>query len=305
MQSNLILNIQDLHKSYGSVRALRGVNLQVQQGELFGFLGPNGAGKTTTIRCLLDLIRPDKGSISIFGLDPQKEAVKVKELVGYLPGELHIEHNQRVGSALRYFAQLRGNNLDWSEVKVSAKRLELDLDLPVKNLSKGNKQKVGILIALMGKPKLLLLDEPTSGLDPLMQQVVYEMLREAQAAGSTVFFSSHILSEVEALANRVAIIRKGRIAEEVDPRHLGSMSMQRVKVRFAKPVPRADFSDLPGIQLLDGTNDQKLRFQVEGSIDPLVKALAKHKVLSMETSHLTLEEIFLAYYKNGNQEEQA
>jgi len=164
------IEIRNLYKSYGKVEALRGVNIDVA-GELFGFLGPNGAGKTTTIRCILDMIRPQSGSIHVFGLDPQKDSIAVHAQVGYLPGELNLESNLRVKSALRYFTELRGNNVEWDYVRQFAQRLDLDLDMPIKNLSKGNKQKVGLVQALMHRSQLLLMDEPTSGLDPLMQQV--------------------------------------------------------------------------------------------------------------------------------------
>jgi len=213
MNDTMAIVSQGLIKSYGRVQALRGVDLEVRRGEIFGFLGPNGAGKTTTIRCLLDLIRPQGGTIRVLGLDPQANPVAVKARVGYLPGELNLEPNLKVEGVLRYFNDLRGNKADWSFVLQLAERLRLDLAMPVKNLSKGNKQKVGVVQALMHRPELLLMDEPTVGLDPLMQQEVYRLLREAQAEGATVFFSSHVISEVEALAQRVAIIREGVIAE--------------------------------------------------------------------------------------------
>ncbi len=197
MSDQFAIKTQGLTKAYGQVQALRGVDLEVRRGEIFGFLGPNGAGKTTTIRCLLDLIRPQAGTIRVLGLDPQADSVAVRARTGYLPGELNLEANLRVEAALRYLNDLRGNKADWTYVQQLADGLELDLTMPIKNLSKGNKQKVGVVQALMSRPELLLLDEPTSGLDPLMQQAVYRLLREARTAGATIFFSSHIISEVE------------------------------------------------------------------------------------------------------------
>ncbi|MCD6344063.1 MAG: ABC transporter ATP-binding protein, partial [Anaerolineae bacterium] len=211
MSEEAALMAQGLTKSYGKVRALRGVDLEVRRGEIFGYLGPNGAGKTTTIRCLLDLIRPDGGAVRVLGIDPQADPVAVRARTGYLPGELALDPNMTVEDTLHYFNGLRGNQADWGFARRIAERLDLDLKPPIKNLSHGNKQKVGIVQALMHRPELLLLDEPTLGLDPLMQREVLALLREAKTDGATVFFSSHIMSEVEAVAERVAIIREGVI----------------------------------------------------------------------------------------------
>ncbi len=296
------LIIQGLTKSYGKVRALRGVDLQVQRGEMLGFLGPNGAGKTTTIRCLLDLIRPDGGTIRVLGLDPQADPVGVRSQVGYLPGELSLEANLKVEGVLRYFGDLRGNTIDWGYVRQLAGRLDLDLTMPVRNLSKGNKQKVAVAQALMARPKLLLLDEPTSGLDPLMQQEVYRLLKEARSAGATIFFSSHIIGEVEAIADRVAIIRQGVIVEEAEPSRLVSMSMRRVHVRFLQPVEPAELTAVQGVRLVSQRNGINLTLQVDGAMDGLIKALAAFPVVDFETERPSLEEVFLAYYEAGVKE---
>lgn len=296
------IKINGLHKSYGKVHALRGVNLEVKQGEIYGFLGPNGAGKTTTIRCMLDLIRPQAGSIDILNLDPQKQAVEVRSQVSYLPGELNLESNVKVLDVLHYFAELRGRVVSWDYVRALTKRLELDLNMPVKNLSKGNKQKVGLVQALMPRAKVLLLDEPTAGLDPLMQQVVYKMLKEAQAQETTIFFSSHIISEVEAIADRVAIIRKGVIAEEINPSQLASMTMRKVRVRFKKMVDTSPLVKLEGISLISKGNGLDITLKVEGDMDKLIKTLAKYPVSNIETLHHSLEEVFLDYYKDEERE---
>ena len=294
MDKQPALEIHGLTKSYGKVAALRGVDLEVDRGEIFGFLGPNGAGKTTTIRCLLDLIRPDGGAARVLGLDPQAEAVAVRARVGYLPGELNIEPNQTAERALRYFAELRGG-VDWAFVRELAERLQLDLRAAVKNMSKGNKQKVGVVQALMPRPELLLLDEPTAGLDPLMQQEVYGLLREAQAGGATVFFSSHIISEVEAIAKRVAIIRQGRIVETLAPHDLLRRSVRRVRVRLREPLPEGAL-----VGVLNTTDIQRdganLTVAVEGEMDALIKALAGFSVVDLETERPTLEEVFLTHY---------
>ena len=303
MPDEYAIKIQNLWKSYGNVQALRGVNLDVKQGEIFGFLGPNGAGKTTTIRCMLDLIRPQQGSIEIHGLDPKKDPVSVKSLVGYLPGELNMESNLNVEGQLRYYKDLRGNKIDWNYVRQLAERIELDLRLKIKNLSKGNKQKIGVLQALMARPQLLLLDEPTAGLDPLMQQEVYRLLREAQAVGTTVFFSSHIIDEVEHLADRVAIIREGVIVEEAEPGHLANLEIRNVRVRFMDPVDVDVLDHVDGISVISKADGSSVNLQVEGEMDKLIKALAAFPVADLEIEHPSLEEVFLAYYESDKKKE--
>ncbi len=301
MAGETALITEGLEKYYGSVHALRGVDLQVERGGIVGFLGPNGAGKTTTIRCMLDLIRPHAGTIRVLGLDPQADPVAVRRRVGYLPGELNLEQNMTGEDALRYFNQLRGNGVDWGYVRQLVDRLALDLKVAIKNLSRGNKQKVGLVQALMARPELLLLDEPTSGLDPLMQQEVYRLLREAQAGGATVFFSSHIISEVDAIAERIAIIRGGVIVEEAAPARLIDMAMRRVRVRFKTPVDPEALNQVNGVSVLS-VDDGEVRLQVEGEMDGLIKTLAGFPVFDLETEHPSLEEVFLAHYANDREE---
>lgn len=291
------LQIRGLTKSYGKVRALQGINLEVQYGEIFGFLGPNGAGKTTTIRCLLDMIRPDGGEARVLGLDPQKDPVAVQAHTGYLPGEMQFHDNMTVERQLRFFSDMRDRQAEWSTVKQMAERLDLDLKPQIKNLSKGNKQKIGVIQALMHTPELLLLDEPTSGLDPLMQQEVLTLLREANANGATVFFSSHIMSEVEEVAGRVAIIRSGKIVEIAQTESLTRRSVNRVIVRFKQPVKANGISNLPGVEILSQNNPTTIRLQVTGDMEKLVQTLGHFPVLDLETEHLSLEEAFLSYYK--------
>lgn len=301
MVEDIAIRTDGLIKNYGSVRALRGVDLEVRKGEIFGFLGPNGAGKTTTIRCMLDLIRPQGGSISILGINPQVDPVSVRSRVGYLPGELSMESNLKVENQLRYYADLRSNNLDWNYVKELAERIELDLNLAIKNLSKGNKQKVGVVQTLMSRPELVLMDEPTSGLDPLMQQEVYRLLREAQSEGTTVFFSSHIINEVEALADRVAIIREGVIIEEAEPSQLVTMEMRHVRVRFGSAIDATDLSKVEGVTLLT-QSDGIVTFRVEGEMDGLIKGLAAYPVSDLAVERTSLEEVFLRYYQGVEKE---
>lgn len=299
MNESLAIEIHELYKFYGPVKALQGVNLSVQRGEIFGFLGPNGAGKTTTIRCLLDLIRPNSGQLRIFGLDPQKDSLAVRSRIGYLPGELHIEDNLTVEGALRFFNRLRGNTTDWAYVRQLAERIDLDLKIAVKNLSKGNKQKVGVVQAMMHKPELLLLDEPTFGLDPLVQQEVLALVLKAKEEGATVFFSSHILSEVEAIAERVGIIRKGLVVEIAETKTLTERALRRTRVRFHEPVEFQALVNLPGVRLVHQESPVLLDLQVEGDMDKFIKALAAYPVQDFESERPSLEEIFLAYYERN------
>ena len=302
MPENIALITQGLTKSYGRVRALRGVDLEVRRGEIFGYLGPNGAGKTTTIRCLLDLIRPDSGTVRVLGIDPQADPVAVRARTGYLPGELALDPNMTVEGALRYFNALRGNKVDWGFVRQLAERLDLDLKPAIKNLSHGNKQKVGIVQALMHQPELLLLDEPTLGLDPLMQREVLRLITEAKENGATVFFSSHIMSEVEAVAERVAIIRKGVIVEVAETASLINRALRRASVRFKQSVDISPLANVPGVTVLSQEDGTSVLLQVEGEMDGLIKALAAFPVSDFETERPSLEEIFLAYYEDNLKE---
>ena len=297
MSEGSVIRTQGLTKSYGNVQALLGVDLEVKQGEVFGFLGPNGSGKTTTIRCMLDLIRPQGGTISVLGLNPQDEPEAVKARGGYLPGELHRDENLTARQVFQYFNALRRNRSNWDFVEELSDRLKLDLKTPIKNFSKGNKQKVGVVQALMHRPELLLLDEPTSGLDPLVQQEVLRMLSEAQSAGATVFFSSHIISEVQAVADRVAIIRDGKIVEVAETASLLNRPMRRVRIRFQQPTEADDLLGLPGVELLAQDDGLSVLLQVEGEMDALIKILAQYPVNDFETERTSLEEIFLAYYE--------
>jgi ABC-2 type transport system ATP-binding protein len=296
MNATPALSIQSLRKLYGDVEALRGIDLQVQRGEIFGFLGPNGSGKTTTIRCLLDLIRPSAGTIRVLGINPQEDPVAVRARVGYLPGELRLDDNLTAEAILRYFGQLRGNRLDWGFVRQLAERLDLDLKRQIKNFSKGNKQKVGVVQALMHRPELLLLDEPTSGLDPLVQQEVLRLIKQAQAEGATIFFSSHILSEVQEVSERVAIIRRGEIVEVANTASLINRALRRVAIRFTHPTDGGGLATVPGVTVL-AQDEMGVRLQVEGEMNPLIRALAAYDISDFDTERPSLEEIFLAYYE--------
>ena len=293
---------RNLVKHYGRVEALRGIDLDVRKMEIFGFLGPNGAGKTTTIRCLLDLIRPTKGSISVLGTNPQADPVSVRARTGYLPGELRLDENLTVEGTLRYLNNLRGRKADWSTIRELAGRLDLELRLPIKNLSKGNKQKIGVVQAMMHRPELLILDEPTFGLDPLVQHEVLRLIQQARTEGASVFFSSHNLSEVQEVADRVGIIRLGKLVEVADTSALINRSIRRARIRFRQPVDLSPLLSVPGVSLLARGDGASVLLQVEGEMDRLLKALAPFPVSDFETERPTLEEIFLAYYEKENVE---
>src|SRR5450756_1024882 len=241
-----VIETEKLTKSYGSHRGIIEVDLAVQEGEVFGFLGPNGAGKTTTIRTLLDLIRPTSGVARVFGIESSADPVAIHRRIGYLPGEFALYDRLTGAQTLEYFANLRGG-VDRAYQASLVERLDLDPSRRFREYSKGNKQKVGLVIALQHRPELLMLDEPTAGLDPLMQQSFYSLVREAQAEGRTVFLSSHILSEVERTCDRVAIIKDGRLVKVDSVEGLRDLAHHEVELRFVDGVPVDAFSGLPGV----------------------------------------------------------
>jgi ABC-2 type transport system ATP-binding protein len=289
-----IIEMEKLTKSYGRHRGIVDVDLQVNEGEAFGCLGPTGAGKTTTIRTLLDHIRPTSGQARIFGIATTKDPVAIHRRVGYLPGEFTLYDKLTGGQTIEYFANLRGG-VDRGYQRDLIARLDVDPKRQFKEYSKGNKQKIGLIVALQHRPDLLMLDEPTSGLDPLVQQTFYAVIREAKAEGRTVFLSSHILSEVERTCDRVAIIREGRLARVDRVEALRDLAHHQVEVRFAGEVPLAAFAALPGVSDIT-TEDQLLRMRVSGSITPVVREAARYELLDFVSREPSLEETFLAEY---------
>jgi ABC-2 type transport system ATP-binding protein len=290
-----VVRADALTKTYGGERGVTELEFEVAPGEVFGFLGPNGAGKTTTIRLLLDLIRPTSGRVSVLGLDPRRDGVAARRRMGYVPGDLRLYGRLTGRELVRYFASLRG--IDGSAgAEQLATRLELDLDRPLRSLSKGNRQKLGLVQALLHRPELLVLDEPTSGLDPLGQQVVHELLREATSEGRTVFLSSHVLSEVQEIADRVAIVREGRIVLVEQVELLRARAFTRVRATFAEQPPPDGFAGVPGVRELERRGTVVV-FALEGPADPLVKALAGFDVLALESREADLEDVFLGLYR--------
>ena len=285
-----------LTKRYGTARGVEDLTLSVDRGEVFGFLGPNGAGKTTTIRTLLDLLHPTSGRARIFGLDSHRESRAIRARVGNLPGEFAYDEALTGLDVVRSFARLRGV-AQLGGAEALAVRFDADLRRPLHELSRGNRQKVGLIQALFHDPDLLILDEPTTGLDPLMQEEFLTVVREQRDRGATVFLSSHDLAEVERVCDRVAIIRDGRLVTVADVAQLRGRAARDVTARFAQPVPASAFTGLPGVAevSLDRTT---LRAHVSGDIDPLVRELAAHHVLELEITRPTLEELFLTYYEH-------
>jgi ABC-2 type transport system ATP-binding protein len=289
-----VLETQRLTKRYGTHRGIDEVDLTVAQGEVFGFLGPNGAGKTTTIRVLLDLIRPTSGTARVFGIESSADPVAIHRRIGYLPGEFALYDRLSGAQTLEYFANLRGG-VDRAYQASLVERFDLDASRRFREYSRGNKQKVGLVIALQHRPELLILDEPTAGLDPLVQQTFFEVLREGVAEGRTAFLSSHILSEVEKSCDRVAIIREGRLVKVDTVDALRDLAHHQVELRFAGPVPTAEFEQLPGVSDVV-VEDHILRLRVSGAITPVVRAAARHELLDFVSREPSLEETFLAQY---------
>ena len=295
--TDYVIETHDLCKSYGTVEALSDANLQVVAGEVFGYLGPNGAGKTTTIRTLLDLIRPTSGSASIFGMDTRRDSAEIQKRIGYLPGDVALYEKLTGREALTYSASLRGG-VDWSYVVRLAERLDSDLSPRIRSLSRGNRQKIGLIQAFMHKPDLIFMDEPTSGLDPLIQQEFYAIVEEVKAEGATVFVSSHILPEVERICDRVGIIRAGKIITVEDVDLLKERALHQLEFQIAGPVSEGDFADLSGVRDVS-VEDGILRCTVEGKPDALIKAVARFEVVKLASSESSLEDIFLSYYGEG------
>ncbi len=292
-----IIEVEGLTKSYGSKRGITTVSFQVEEGEVFGFLGPNGAGKTTTIRILMALLRADSGTARIAGMDCWQQSVEIKKLVGYLPGELSLDPNLTGGQILAYFGHLRGG-VDQAYLKQLIQRFDLDPSRKFRQYSTGNKRKIGIIQAFMHRPRLLILDEPTNGLDPLNQQEFSRLVAEAREEGRTVFLSSHILTEVEQMCSRVAIIREGQLVRVGGVAELKDIKRHEVTITFASAAPAEAFKALHGVEQVEALPDGRtLRLAVSSGLDAVIKAAAQYPVVSLSSHEPSLEDIFLRYYE--------
>ena len=289
----IVLN--ELTKHYGKHRGINNLSFSVNQGEFFGFIGPNGAGKSTTIRTLMGLIRPTGGSASIFDLDCHSKASVIARDVGYLPSENSYYENMKVRELLQYTADLYGMDCK-TKMKELADRLHLDLSRKIADLSLGNKKKVGIVSAIMTSPKLIIMDEPTSGLDPLIQQAFYDILKEENSRGATVFFSSHVLSEVQKLCDRVAILKEGQLIGIQSIKELRESGYKKVSLSAKEAIPR-DFFDLSGIANYAETADKtSVSFMYNGNITAIIDKLHLLHLDDVLLEEPSLEEIFMHYY---------
>jgi len=297
MSNDFAIRATRLTKDYGQRRGLFDLNLEVQRGEILGFLGPNGAGKSTTMRLLLDLIQPTSGSAALLGLDSRADSLEIRRRVGFLPGELALYPMLSGAAMLDYFADLRGG-VDRRVRDALADRFDADLGRRVHELSTGNRQKLGLIQAFMHQPELLILDEPIAGLDPLVQQSFHELLREVAAQGRSVFLSSHTLSEVERVADRVAMLRRGRLVVVESLERLREVAVQRLEIEFGLDAPRVEeLRAVAGVREVS-VEGARLVIAFEGTVDALVKAIAVHEVRSIRSRDDDLEEIFLGYYRD-------
>lgn len=292
------IRIEKLSKKYSSSDkfALKDLSLNVNPGEVYGFLGPNGAGKSTTIRLLMNFIQPTSGKASILGYDAVLDSVKIKESVGYLSGDFAVYPKMTGKQYLTYMDEVQPA-LSKAYIKELAKRLKADLNKPLGELSRGNRQKIGIIQAFMHQPKVLILDEPTSGLDPLMQEVFYDLLSEAKQQGASIFVSSHILSEVQKMCDRIGIIREGRLVSESNIKELSAKASQIFDITFSTKAPISELRKIKGSRLITN-NGNSVTVHISGKLSNLFAVLAKHDVVKIDARNLDLEEMFIHFYKD-------
>ena len=286
----------DLTKIYGEIRAVDGVDLDVHEGEIFGFLGPNGAGKSTTIRCLVDLSRPTSGRAEVLGLDSRRDSVEINRRIGYLPSDVALYGDLTGQELVDYFANLRGG-VDHRVVDELAERFDADLSRRCSEYSSGNRQKVGLIQAFMHEPELLILDEPSAGLDPLIQLEMHGLMEETRRDGRTVFLSSHTLSEVERVADRVGIIRHGKLIEVAAIDDLKQRAMRRLDLEFETNVDPATFLAIDGVRDVS-TDGPVLTVSFDGPIDAILRAATALGVVNLHSRDADLEDIFLTYYRD-------
>jgi beta-exotoxin I transport system ATP-binding protein len=294
--STAAIETSSLTKTYGAISALAELDLRVEPGQVFGYLGPNGAGKTTTIRLLLGLQRPTRGRAAVLGLDAQADSVEIHRRIGYLPGELALYPRLNGRQHLDWFARARGTHDEGLAAEL-CERFQVVLDRPARELSKGNRQKLGLVLAFIHRPELLLLDEPTSGLDPLMQDEFERLVRETVAEGRTVFLSSHELDEVQRLADRVAIIRSGRLVASDTVERLRASTPLRVEARFRSKIDSTPFTRLDGVSVVSSDGD-RITLQVAGPLAPVLNAIAAEDPVDVLSRHADLDELFLELYRD-------
>lgn len=294
---NHAVDIVELVKDFGDVRALRGIDLTIAEGEIFGVIGPNGAGKTTTMRILVDIIRPTSGQVRVLGVDPRAGGGSLRKRIGYLPGELSLPGRTDVAGLLGFYGRLSGG-VDEDRIHRLAERFDLDLGRQVRTLSKGNKQKVGVIQAFMHRPDLLILDEPTSGLDPLLQQEFLGLVREARRDGATVFLSSHVLSEIEHIADRVAILREGEIITVSKVDSLRRLTTHHLRFQLAGSASAPEFAAMPGVRRARD-EDGWIALEVDGSLNEVLRRAVEFGVLDLVAEKPDLEQAVLDMYRTG------
>ncbi|MGC4175857.1 ABC transporter ATP-binding protein [Demequina sp.] len=297
------IEVDGLTKKFGDFTAVDDLSLTIERGEIFGFLGPNGAGKSTTIRCILDLIRPTAGHCRVLGLDSRTDSVEIRRSLGFLPADLALYPNLTGRRTIEYLANLRGG-VDMGVVDGLAERFGAELDRKVGEYSSGNRQKIGLILAFMHNPRVVVLDEPITGLDPLVQLEFHTLMREHVTAGNTVFLSSHTLSEVERVADRVGFIRSGRLVAVERMSELQEKSLRRVTLEFPAPVPASAFDGVEGVHDAVAEGNQ-VTARYEGAMAPLLAVATANGVLSLTTASVDLDELFLEYYREGADPEAA
>lgn len=287
-----VVRIKDLKKHFGKLKAVDGISFDVKKGEIFGFLGPNGAGKSTTIKCLMGFNSPTDGAIQVFGHDMSIDSVEAKKMIGYLSGNVKLYDNWTGWDHIRFFEKVRGKSDIVSDLIT---RFDFNPNAKFRHLSSGNKQKLGLILALMNRPKLLVMDEPTVGLDPLLQFEIHKVLLEMRDQGTTILISSHNLPEVEKLCDRVAIIKSGKLVAVETIQALSGMKLHKIEVRFSKPHPVGEFN-LDGVDNVEQVGNS-LIITASGDINPIIKEISKHKVVDIEISHAALEDVFMKFYE--------
>lgn len=290
-----VIDIDHLYKTFGKLTAVNNVSLQVEQSEIFGFLGPNGAGKSTAIRCMMGFIRPSAGTVSILGYDMAHDAEQAKRHIGYLPGNVQLYDTWTGWDHIRFFESVRGLSPLRNEL---IERLGYNPNVKTRQLSSGNKQKLGLILALMHKPEVLIMDEPTVGLDPLLQNEIYNILKDMRAKGVTIFISSHNLPEVQKLCDRIALIKDGKLVTVATIADLAQRNVHELTVEVRGDLNLQELAALPGVANVHAT-EHGATATVTGDLDPVVQLLAQYNVQDLNIEHASLEDVFIQYYKKG------
>ena len=289
-----IIKIHNVTKYYGKFKALSSLTLNVEENQIYAFIGPNGAGKSTAIRLMLGMLNPTEGYVEVLGKSPTQNNIEIFKNIGYLPGELRSYQKLTGNQVLKFFSNLR-NVKEYNYINNLVKRLDYDPSKYIKELSKGNKQKLGLILAFMHKPKLLVLDEPSSGLDPLMQQITIELIQEARQHGSTIFLSSHIFSEIDKVAQRVGFVKEGKLIVEESLEVLKSNAMKSIVIYFKEIIPLNLFDNIRNVNLIE-TNKNVVKLNIIGPIDEIIKVISKYEIIDLKTQDPSLEELFMNYY---------